>query len=158
VVSVVAKSVMRHTYLFDECVWLVRGIYINEMSVPVDVEGRSLIVHRADRWLNEVMMELKAADSAQYRNLQYKTIHEHTPIKAEGESSTWHASNPLLGRLQGVLAFVDDTVLSSFQNSSGNIRGMESLLRISEYEYHCRGALFESGKRSSSWILSYNRR
>lgn len=146
-----------HTFLFDESVWLVSGIYINEKSLTVDVEGDSVISHRNGHWLNEVNMELKTEDNGKYRNRQYKTIFEYTPIESTLESSVWHASNPLLGRLHGILVFVDDTILSSYQTSNGKIRGMETMRKVSEYEYQCRGALTEAGKRSSSWILRYDK-
>ncbi|MCI0653093.1 MAG: hypothetical protein L0Y38_03600 [Methylococcaceae bacterium] len=154
-VPALAPAPQRHRYLFDESVWLVSGVYINERSLSVDVEGESVIRHRNGCWFNEVTMELKAEASAEYRNLQYKTVYEYTPIESERESSVWHASNDLLGRLHGMLVFVDDTILSSYQSTNGSIRGMETLRIISEYEYQCRGALFEAGKRSSSWILRY---
>lgn len=152
-VPVVAAMSKRHTYLFDESVWLVSGVYINEKSISVDVEGDSVISHRNGRWFNEVNMELKAEHSTQYRNLQYKTVYEYAPIESVREASVWHASNALLGRLHGVLVFVDDTILSSYQTTNGSIRGMEALRLITEYEYQCHGALFEAGKKSSSWIL-----
>lgn len=147
----------RHTFLFDESVWLVSGSYINEKSVSVEVEGDCVISHRDGRWFNEFNIELKADDSAQYRNLQYKTVYEYDPIDSARESSVWHASNALLGRLHGVLVIVDDTILSSYQSANGSVRGMETLRLISEYEYQCRGALFEAGKRSSSWVLRYDK-
>ena len=144
-----------HTYLLEESRWLLGGVYINEMSVSVDVEGDSLISYRDGSWFNELKMELKTNDSAEYRNLQYKTVYEYQAIESLQDASAWQGSNALLGRLHGILVFVDDTILSSWQTSNGCIRGMESLRQISESEYQCRGALFETGKRSSSWILRY---
>ncbi|MGH8556489.1 MAG: hypothetical protein ACRESZ_03310 [Methylococcales bacterium] len=147
----------KHTFLFDESVWLVSGIYINEKSVSVEVEGDSVISHRDGSWFNEVSIELKIEDNRDYRNHQYKTRFEYSPIESLMEPSDWHASNAVLGRLHGVLVFVDDLILSSYQNTNGNIRGMESMRRISEYEYQCRGALIEGGRRSSSWVLRYDK-
>ncbi|MCI0653379.1 MAG: hypothetical protein L0Y39_02715 [Methylococcaceae bacterium] len=146
-----------HSFPFDESIWLVSGLYINEKSVSVDVEGNSVISHRDGRWLNELSIELKTEDNREYRNCQYKTVFEYTPIESTLEPSVWHASNVLLGRLHGVLVFVDDTIFSSYQTSNGNIRGLETMRRISEFEYQCRGALMEGGKRSSSWILRYDK-
>ncbi len=155
--SAATPSLIRHTYLFDESIWLIGGVYINEKSVPIDVEGDSLISHREGRWFNELNMELKVDHSREYRNVQYKTVYEYVPVESVQESSVWHASNALLGRLQGILVFVDDTIFSSYQNINGSIRGIETLRRISDYEYQCRGALIEAGKRSSSWILRYDK-
>ena len=151
------SNAARHTFLFDQSAWLIGGVYINEKSVSVDVEGECQILHRDGRWFNELNLELKIDDNREYRNIQYKTLYEYGPVESVQESSTWHASNALLGRLQGILVFVDDTIISSYQNMSGNIRGVEIFRMKSEFEYHCRGALFEAGKRSSSWILRYDR-
>ena len=147
----------RHTYLFDEGVWLVSGVYINEKSVPVEVEGESTIHHRDGRWLNEINMELKAANSAQYRNVQYKSVYEYAPVEAAHQVSAWEASNAALGRLHGTLLFIEDMILSSYQTSNGSIRGMETMRQITENQYQCRGALFERGERTSSWVLLYDR-
>ncbi|MGH8556592.1 MAG: hypothetical protein ACRESZ_03840 [Methylococcales bacterium] len=147
----------KHTFLFDESIWLISGLYINEKSVPVDVEGNSVISHRDGRWLNEVSIELKTEDNREYRDRQYKTVFEYAPIESTLEPSAWHASNVLLGRLHGVLVFVDDTILSSYQTSNGNIRGLETMRRISETEYQCRGALMEGETKSSSWVLRYDK-
>ncbi|MGR9107566.1 MAG: hypothetical protein ACU843_11610, partial [Gammaproteobacteria bacterium] len=141
-----APNPIRHSYLLDEAVWLVSGVYINEKSVSVDVEGESVITHRDGRWCNDLTMELKTEDGAEYRNLKYKTLYEYAIIESLHEPSPWQASNAVLGHLHGLLVFVDDTILSSFRNSNGSIRGIESLRQISEYQYQCRGALFESGK------------
>jgi hypothetical protein len=157
VISAEPSNLNRHTYLFEEAIWLIGGVYINERSIPIDVEGDSVISHREGRWFNELSMELKVDHSREYRNVQYKTVYEYAPVESVQESSVWHASNALLGRLHGMLVFVDDTIFSSYQNINGSIRGMEILRKISDYEYQCRGALIEGGKRSSSWILRYDK-
>lgn len=153
----ISSKVGRHTMLFDQSLWLISGVYINEKSVSVNVEGECQIVHRDGRWFNELSLELKLEDNREYRNLQYKTLYEYSPVESVQETSTWHAFNALLGRLQGILVFVDDTIISSYQNLGGNMRGAETFRMVSEFEYQCRGALFEANKRSSSWALRYDR-
>lgn len=156
-VSSMPKAIARHSYLYDESTWLVSGHYVNEKSVSIDVEGASVITHGDQYWFNEVTMELKTKNSGEYRNLEYKTVYEYTPIDSGIDSSIWHGSNALMGRLHGVLVFVDDTILSSYQTTSGNIHGMEAFLRVSATVYQCRGALFEAGNKSSSWVLRYEK-
>lgn len=147
----------RHTFLFDESLWLVSGIYINEKSVESEVEGGSIVSHHDGIWRNEFSVILKTQDNREYRNHQYKTVFEYTPVESLLEPINWHASNAVLGRLNGTLLFVDDMILSFYQTKSGNIRGIENMRRISETEYQCRGTLIEGGRRSASWILRYDR-
>jgi hypothetical protein len=146
-----------HSYFVDESSWVVSGTYLNEKSVPVTVEGKSVVTRRGDLCFNEVAMKLSPPEGEDYRSLEYRTVYEYAPIETGTDSTVWQASNDPLGRLHGVLAFVDEMILSSYQTTSGSIRGVETFLRISANEYRCRGVLFESGKKSSSWALRYRK-
>jgi hypothetical protein len=152
-----AKLLAGHSYFVEESSWVVSGVYVNEKSVPATVEGESVVTQRGDRCFNEVAMKLSPTEGEDYRNLEYRTVYEYAAVETGADSTAWQASNDLLGRLHGVLAFVDETILSSYQTTSGSIRGVETFVRISANEYRCRGALFESGKKSSSWALRYRK-
>lgn len=161
ITTTVARSAprkpVRHQYFFDAATWLVNGTYINEKAISIEVEGTSVVTHKDGHWLNKVSMELKAINSGEYRSLEDKTIYEYGEIGADEDSLAWRASNAIMGRLHGVLVIVDDTILSSYQTTSGSIRGVESYHRVSSSEYQCRGALFEAGNKSSSWVLRYDK-
>ena len=148
---------MRHTYIFEEGVWTACGIYINDAGVGVDVRGRSVVVHQDELWVIELNMTLLPVEDREYRNLDFKTVYEVKPIVCETDATDWITYNQSMGRLSGKITVVHDSILSMYHTTNGMIRGMESLLKISNDRYHCRGALFERGRRTSSWFLQFER-
>ncbi|GEM_PF-996086 len=146
-----------HSFLLQPVNWVISGIYRDEKSVPISVRGQCAISHHEALWLNEMTMELMPENREKYRNLEYKTIYEYKPLESGMDSSSWVASNPSLGKLHGFIVIADDAILSLYQSSNGNLRGSETLIKISDRQYQCRGALLESGVVSSSWILQYDR-
>lgn len=147
-----------HTFLLGEGEWRVSGEYIDEQGVPIQVQGSSSVIHYEDAWVNECIMELMPDNRGDYRNLEYKTIYEYRPLASNRDCTPWTASNPSLGKLHGELVVADNVLLSIYQSTNGNVRGSETLIKVSDRQYQCRGALIEGSRKSSSWILTYNRK
>ncbi len=148
---------MQHTYLFEEGLWAANGIYINEPGDQVDVQGNSIITHHDDNWVIELTMKLVPTDQSEYRNLDFKTVYEVQPIIAATDAMEWVTHNASMGRLNGLMTVVHDSILSTYQSTNGNIRGTETLIKVSDSQYQCRGALFEGARRGASWFLSFTR-
>ena len=148
---------MQHTYLFEEGLWAANGIYINEPGDQVDVHGSSIITHHEEKWVIELVMELMPKDHSEYRNLEFKTVYEVQPIRVLTDATEWVTHNPSMGRLNGLMTVAHDSILSTYQSTNGNIRGIETFIKVSDGQYQCRGALFEGARRGASWFLVFTR-
>ena len=143
---------MTHTFLLSPGIWLSRGMLYDANNQPMDIEGRSEIVHQSDLWIHTSQMEVLSNMGASARNVY------HIRPFAEGKVITmWDSENAALGDFEGRFMLVADSIISQFQTSGGEFSGVEYFKKISDGQYQSRGMVFEHGKLLSSWASDLER-
>ena len=143
---------MTHTYLFEEGVWEVTGLYYDERGKPVPVWGRTTVEHRPDRWMLRGVTKLLYSPAVEYQN-----NYELDPWKPNEETTAWRSFNPATGTFMGIFMRVADSLLSSFTSENGEYSGYEYLAQVDERNYRNRGFSFRRGDKLSSWAVDCKR-
>ncbi len=142
-----------HTFLFQEGLWIVKGVYFDDRGHPVSLEGKTRITHFPGLWVNEGAMELKAGETSLLIHNRY----EITPPEEGGSLMAWKSFNPAVGPLSGQFIIVDDAVLSTCRSEGGEFSGSEFFLKIDDGQYRNRGVFLKDGGRISSWSVELQR-
>jgi hypothetical protein len=143
---------VKHTYFVEEGLWLARGVYVGEDGARVPLEGEARIAHRAGKWVCEGAMRLLAPGGPEFTHR-----YEIEPFAEGSDLTAWRSFNPAIGALSGILARVDDALLSTYASDSGGFAGVEVLLFRSPDLYENRGVLTQGGARVSSWSAQLRR-
>ena len=143
-----------HTFLFEEGLWTVKGLYCDEAMNPASLEGETRITHHADVWLNESRMILERNG----KKVEIENRYRVNPFAAGSDLTTWESFNPSLGTLRGHFIIITDTILSSCTSTDSRYRGTEFLLQEAADRYINRGTLFSSNTKISSWALTLRRK
>lgn len=147
------REMIYHTFLFDENIWMARGVYIDGQGKYHSVAGQSVITHATDQWINDSAMHLEGNPAVEFRNR-----YEIEPMERNQEMTTWRSENPALGRMSGRFIIVDDSILSVFASADGVFQGTEYLRLIDDDLYWNRGSLLQGDKKASSWALELRRK
>ncbi|MFB3925641.1 MAG: hypothetical protein ACE14T_06270 [Syntrophales bacterium] len=139
---------MKHTFLFQEAVWIAQGWYYNPEGEAVALEGKTVITHLKDLWLNEGRMKLLSPNPVDLVN-QYKII----PFQEGGFTTTWESYNPALGILLGNFFIIGDSIISTCVSQKGTYTGTEFLIQLNDHSYLNRGVFLEEQKIVSSWSV-----
>ncbi|MFX4261494.1 hypothetical protein ACOBQJ_04740 [Pelotomaculum propionicicum] len=137
---------MKHTFLFEEGVWISQGTYYDENNNKLNVEGRSEITHKKKLWINKSSMTLPGDNPVVLSN-----DYEIAPFV--NDVTGWKSVNPGLGTLIGRFAVIDDSILSLYSSESGEYFGTEFLTQVSESEYIGKGVLYSAAGKVSSWSV-----
>lgn len=138
----------QHTFLFREGLWQADGHYYDAQRNLLINEGRSVITHMQDVWINEGYMRIKADTPLEFQNR-----YEIEPFKPGMDHTVWKSLNPDLSPLTGKFVIVEDAIISTFTSEDGQFNGTEVLVQVSEKEYRSRGCLFMHDQRLSSWAV-----
>ena len=139
---------MKHTYLFQEGLWVAKGVYIDERGNDSSVEGEARISHVDDMWVNEAWMKMLGHDPLVFQN-RYEII----PFDPGRDFTSWASSSPTLGTFLGMFIVVEDSILSTYRSKDRKYSGTEYLRKIDDVLYWNRGALMDSDKKLSSWVI-----
>ena len=142
----------RHTFLYVEARWLARGVYLNASGKRFAATGETRVSHGTDGWIGDGHIRLEGVTPLDLRN-RYDIV----PFPPGSEVTTWSASEPGVGRIQGRFAVVGDTILSTWRSEDGTHTGVESLTRLSDRRYRARGAAFRGDQRLAAWRIELTR-
>ena len=145
---------MRHTFLFQEGIWIALGFYFDDKDRALPLEGMTRITHREGLWINEGEMEINAGD----KPIKFSNRYEIVPLEEGKNHTTWESLNPDLGILLGRFVIVDDTIISTCRSKSSDYTGTEFLLRVSGVQYQNRGVLFKGSDKLSSWSVDLQKK
>ena len=137
---------MAHTYLFQPGTWQATGHHVGADGRTAALTGLSRIIHAPDAWDVSGHMTIELD--------QPVTLEHHytfRPMAPNQHDDAWSSVNPSLGRLEGYLAVVDDSLLLSWRTLGGDSFGMEYLRQVDADRYIDRGSMFAGGMRVSSW-------
>ncbi|HAJ27538.1 MAG TPA: hypothetical protein DCG53_09900 [Syntrophus sp. (in: bacteria)] len=140
-------------FLFEENIWIAKGVYIDDQGRYHPVEGETKINHADGLWINDSSMILQG-DNA----VEYKTRCEIVPMERGQELTSWISENQALGKLTGKFIIVDDSIISIFTSVNGDLRGTEYLRLIDADLYSNRGVLLRGDKKISSWALELRKK
>ena len=142
-----------HTFLFDENIWIARGVYIDGQGKYHPVAGQSAITHQGEIWINDSCMHLEANEAVTFRNR-----YEIKPLGRDRELTIWRSENPDLGKMSGRFVIVDDSIMSIFSAADGVFQGTDYLRLIDDDLYWNRGCLLQGDKKVSSWAVELRRK
>lgn len=139
---------MKHTYLFREGLWVVKGEYTDKDGSTVNMEGESRTLHTPSTWVNEGYIRLFMKDSP----VQLDNRYEIVPFDKNKPHTSWRSFNPVLGVFTGKFVAVEETLISTFSSKDNEYSGAEVLIQLSETHYRSRGFVFKRDERMSSWV------
>lgn len=146
-------EVDEHTFLLSEATWHADGRFYGSDGCPEPATGVTTVRHRPDEWVLDGEMSVGEDGNGQHIENHYRIV----PLEEAEVSTSWTSENPVLGRLQGSFTLVRETILSMYAAVDGDLRGTESLRRVSPDVYAARGALTRGGERISSWAMTLRR-
>jgi hypothetical protein len=145
---------VKHTFLFEEGIWVVSGEYTGQNGAVVPVEGSAKISHEARVWRNQGVMTLVQPGG----NVEIRNDYEIAPFEEGMDYTAWRAGNPSLGKLTGLFVVVDDSIISTIASEDGKVSGIEYLRKVSGDHYKSRGFIFRGDVKVSSWAAELVRR
>ena len=146
-------EVDEHTFLLSEATWHAEGRFYGSDGRPEPATGVTTVRHRPDEWVLDGEMSVGDDGNGQHIENHYRIA----PLNEAEVSTSWTSENPVLGRLQGSFTLVRETILSMYAAVDGDLRGTESLRRVTPDVYAARGALTRGGERISSWAMTLRR-
>ena len=140
---------IKHTFLFDQQVWIATGVYFDSADMPVPAAGESKILHQEGLWIIESIVRVFGDAPLEIKN-RYEVIpfSDDNPYVAQ-----WKSANTALGRLSGKFVIIDDTILSIYQAEESIHSGTEVLVKIEDSYYQNKGCLFKGNDKLSSWAF-----
>lgn len=138
---------MKHTFLFREGLWVVKGEYTGGDGSTVGMEGETRTLHTRSSWVTEGFVRLLMKDAP----VQFDNRYEIVPFENDKSYTTWKSFNPSLGNFSGRFVVVDDTLISTFTSKDNEYSGAEILVQISDTHYRSRGFVFKGNEKMSSW-------
>lgn len=141
---------MNHTFLFTEGVWLAKGVYYDEQNNVIKAEGRVVISHQEQLWINEGVMSLML-DSP----IELKNRYEIKPF--QGDFTSWQSFNPALEKLIGKFMVVEDTIISTYTTENNDYSGSECVVKINDTLYIAKGFAFQGDTKLSSWSMELSK-
>ena len=103
--------------------------------------------HISEYWILDGYMELLLETPVRFENR-----YEITPF--ENDFTNWKSFNPALGTLLGKFALIEDTIISTYTSEDGTYLGVESMIKVSESQYSCKGFAFKNNSKLSSWAVT----
>jgi hypothetical protein len=144
------SAVIKHTFLFDQQLWIATGIYFDDADKPIPAAGESRIIHQTGRWIIESMLRV-FGDAP----LEIKNRYEVMPFSDDTTYVTrWESNNTALGRLIGKFVIIDDTIFSIYQSEDNMYSGTELVMKIADDYYESKGCLFKGNDKLSSWAFA----
>lgn len=138
---------MSHIYLTSEGTWTAKGNYYDETKNMIPTQGKTFIKHSHDYWILDGYMELLLDTPIRFDNR-----YEITPFK--NDFTNWKSFNPALGPLLGKFALIEDTIISTYTSENGIYSKVESMIKVSETQYLCKGFAFKNNSKLSSWAVT----
>lgn len=142
----------RHTFLFQQGLWLAEGFYFDETDQPLPFSGFTEVRHADNLWINRGRMEIGAA-----KTICIENSYRITPFPEGAGMTTWESENPALGTFIGKFYLVGDSIISTFVSQRGTYAGCEFLLQKSESSYLNRGVFTDGSQRLSSWVVELSK-
>ncbi len=140
---------MNHTYLLTEGIWIANGTYSDPNCGVCQVEGKTIISHQKNVWINDGIMKLLLE-----KPLKFSNRYEVKPFEKEKDLTTWTSYNPAIGVLNGHFMIVHDSILSKYISEDKKYSGYEFLKKIDGTTYENRGYAFQKDKKLSSWAVT----
>ena len=112
---------------------------------PNALLGYAIVTHEETSW--DVQEQLNENPSR----------YDARPPATGMPATTFTGTHAILGNVQGVYAFFEDVILSSYRSDEGDYAASEVFRRIDDDRYEVRGALFLHGGHVSSWSLTMQR-
>jgi hypothetical protein len=142
------RFAMQHSFIFKPWKWSATGACFTADGTSTTVRSAAVVQHGPVVWLIDGWMEWRDGSNAAVKNT-YKVV----PIQPGGAVTTWTCENPVLGKCNGTLTIVDNSIIMEYQSETEDYHGAEFLLHISDEMYLNRGALFKKDKLVSSWAV-----
>ena len=124
-----------HNWLFSPGAWEAKGTFWDGGVTERRGSGRSVVRHLEDRWEIAVEVEFETDPLHVIENSYVVT----PPPEPGAMVINWYSENTVIGRLEGVYAVTDETIISQFASSDRRHRGSETMTRVAVDNYQVRG-------------------
>lgn len=138
---------MKHTFLFEEGLWVAKGEYADKDNKVFSMEGSTRTTHKKDLWVNEGLVTVLVNNQP----VEFRNRYEIMPFEKGKDFTFWQSTFPQLGKFFGRFMVVDDTLISTFVSDSGEYSGNEYIIKVSDINYRNRGFIFRNDEKLSSW-------
>jgi hypothetical protein len=135
-----------HTFIVQPGRWRAEGKFIDGTGLEIAAAGEAVVEHADERWLNRSSFSLEDEAHTNVAN-----AYEIVPLADGAAATTFRSVNPALGVLVGQLALIDEVILMTFADASGEVHGSESLARLEQDRYRDVGMMFHGDQLVSSW-------
>ena len=139
---------MSHAFLLTEGFWVGEGEYYDEYGNVYSAVIQSETTNREGVWINDWILKVFFDEPVAIANR-----YEIEPFSPGKNSTSWKASNRILGNLRGCLVVFGDSILSLFRSEDGRYSGTEWLQMVGEETYRSRRVLLDGGRVFSSWSV-----
>lgn len=141
---------MKHSFLFEEKKWKVKGVYTDEDGKKTKVTGLTMVKHNFFNWVieAELFVPLKGNKTLDLRN-----VYKVKPMKKNDPETTWISENKIIGKFTGRFFIAGNIIFSSYYSKDKDYIGYETLEYMGGGKYNGYGKLFYKGKMNSSWKI-----
>jgi hypothetical protein len=148
-----ASSSLKHTFLLEEGVWMMVGEVIDEDNRIIPIRGWMRVHHQVDHWY--------LARDFSRNGSQDKHLISHLRVQpgriSVGSVLQWLGKDTSVGEVVGHFVLMDDAILSQFFSVDGQHRGSETIQRKDPAWYQARGMIMDGGRKVSAWRLDLTR-
>lgn len=137
---------IKHTLLFEERRWSLRGSYVEADGQRVEMTGEYKVSHGPDAWRIETTVRLLLDEPIEYRN-----DFALGPLAGGSGTSPWTAASEVMGGFSGTFTVIEDAIVSVFRGDDDRHDGAETLWIQGDGSYLVRGVLRRGGEVISAW-------
>ena len=143
---------MTHTFLFVPAVWTATGTFWRGDGEPLEAVGRTEIAHREQCWLLSGTLKVLGAPPVEF-------VHAYwiEPPGVHGSTMRWTFETETFGKLSGIYAVVDRSIISVFGCEASGYHGSEHLGQIDADHYATVGVLLQKDTLVYSWRMRLTR-
>lgn len=138
----------KHTFLFTEGTWNLKGYFFDENEKSFVAEGEVIIKHDEKIW--QVSSRIKTLGN---NPVDILNEYEVAPFKGNGKTAQWKAENSLIGEIKGSFVMHHEYIVSLFESIDKKHSGTEYLMFVDKSYYKYRGIIFRADRKYASWTL-----
>jgi hypothetical protein len=143
---------MSHTFLFEPAVWTSAGTFWRADGEPLQLTGRTEIVHSPDSWVLSGTLKAHGSPPA-----EFKQAYLIVPPGNGDASLTWSFESAMFGKMTGRFAAVGGSILSIYACDASGYHGAEHLGQIDPNTYRSAGMLQLKDRVMYSWEMLLKR-
>ncbi len=144
---------MKHKFLFEEAIWVAKGVFVDEDGNESPVVGETKITHGEKYWSNDGWMRIQSEES-----IEFKNTYQIVPFEENADTTNWTSENPAIGKMIGQFVLIGDTIISLYRTENNLYVGTEYLKLEDDDFYVNRGVVMKDNRKISSWAVGLRKK